>query len=78
MSPGQTYDQTVSRFAPYSNVQEPSLEVREALRSLLVRSKQRGEPTFIYINNRLEGFAPGTIAAVIDEFPIEPPTNGYL
>ena len=26
------------------------------------------EPTFMYVNNRLEGFPPGTIAAVIDPF----------
>lgn len=75
MTPGQTYDQTVSRFAPYSSVQEPNLQVRDALSTLLVRSKQRGEPTFIYINNRLEGFAPGTIAAVIDAVPIRRPTS---
>ncbi len=75
MIPGRTYDSTVSRFAPFSSVQEPSPTVRDALRSLLVRSKQRGEPTFIYINNRLEGFAPGTIAAVLDAFPVEPPSH---
>lgn len=66
MRPGRTYEQTVSRFSPYSSIQEPNIEVRDALRRLLVRSKERGEPTFIYVNNRLEGFAPGTIAGVID------------
>jgi hypothetical protein len=60
MSPRRTYEQTVSRFAPDGGVQEPNLEVRDSLKSLVFRSKQRGEPTFIYINNRLEGFAPGT------------------
>ena len=68
MNPGRTYEQTVSRFAPYGSVQEPNLEVRNSLKRLLVRSKQRGEPTFIYVNNRLEGFAPGTIAAVVNAF----------
>jgi uncharacterized protein YecE (DUF72 family) len=68
MTPGRAYEQTVSQFAPYSTVQEPSLEVRNALKGLLVRAKQRSEPAFIYVNNRLEGFAPGTIAAVIDAF----------
>ena len=68
MSPGRSYEQTVSRFAPYGSVQEPNPEVRNSLRDLLVRSKQRGEPAFIYVNNRLEGFAPGTIAAVVDAF----------
>ena len=68
MIPGRAYEQTVSQFAPYTAVRVPSLEVRSALKRLLVRAKQRGEPTFIYINNRLEGFAPGTIAAVVDAF----------
>lgn len=67
-TPGRTYEETVSLFAPYRTVQEPNREVRDALCRLLVRSKQRGEPAFIYVNNRLEGFAPGTIAAVIDAF----------
>jgi hypothetical protein len=31
-----------------------------------VRSKQRSEPAYIFVNNRLEGNAPGTIEAVID------------
>lgn len=68
MIPGRAYEQTVSQFAPHTAVRVPSLEVRSALKRLLVRAKQRGEPTFIYINNRLEGFAPGTIAAVVDAF----------
>jgi hypothetical protein len=39
-----------------------------ALRNLLVRANRRAEPTFIFVNNRLEGFAAGMIAAVIDDF----------
>ena len=66
--PGRTYKETVSRFSPYRGVQDPNLEVRSALTALLVRSKKRGEPAFIYVNNRLEGFAPGTIAAIIESF----------
>jgi hypothetical protein len=67
--PGRTYEQTVSLFGPYGGVQEPGLAVRKSLRDLLVRSKRRGEPTYIYVNNRLEGFAPATIAAVVDSLP---------
>jgi uncharacterized protein YecE (DUF72 family) len=65
---GRTYDEAVSRFSPYREVREPNAEVRAALRHLLVRAKQRSEPTFIFVNNRLEGFAPGTIAALIEGF----------
>jgi hypothetical protein len=49
-------------------VREPNHEVREALRNLLIRAKQRAEPTYIFVNNRLEGNAPGTIEAIIDPF----------
>jgi uncharacterized protein YecE (DUF72 family) len=63
---GRKYEKAVERFAPYETVQEPNHEVREALRNLLIRSRQRGEPAYIFVNNRLEGNAPGTIEAVID------------
>ncbi|MFL6415910.1 MAG: DUF72 domain-containing protein [Bryobacteraceae bacterium] len=66
-APGRSYEESVSLFKPYSNIREPNAEVREALRRLLVRSKRRGEPTYIFVNNRLEGFSPGTIAAVIEQ-----------
>jgi uncharacterized protein YecE (DUF72 family) len=66
LRPGRVYDESVRMFSPYREVQEPNAEVRAALLKLLLRSKQRGEPLFVFVNNRLEGFAPGTIAAVID------------
>jgi len=65
--PGRTYEESVKLFKAYTHVRQPNAEVREALRNLLVRSKQRGEPAYIFVNNRLEGFSPGTIAAVADE-----------
>jgi uncharacterized protein YecE (DUF72 family) len=63
---GRKYETAVKNFAPSQTVQEPNHEVREALRNLLVRSKQRSEPAYIFVNNRLEGNAPGTIEAVVD------------
>jgi len=64
--PGRSYEESVTLFKPYSRVREPNAEVRNALRNLLVRSKQRGEPAYIFVNNRLEGFSPGTISAVAE------------
>ena len=64
--PGRSYQESVEIFKPYSSVREPNAEVRKALRDLLVRSKRRGEPAYIFVNNRLEGFSPGTIAAVVE------------
>ena len=63
---GRSYEESVHSFAPYRELKEQNAEVRAALRNLLIRAKQRAEPTFIFVNNRLEGFAPGTIAAVIE------------
>ncbi len=65
-APGRSYEDSVRLFKPYVRVREPNADVREALRNLLVRSKQRGEPAYIFVNNRLEGFSPGTIAAVAE------------
>jgi uncharacterized protein YecE (DUF72 family) len=64
--PGRSYEESVALFKPYSSVREPNEEVRNALRNLLVRSKRRGELAYIFVNNRLEGFSPGTIAAVAE------------
>lgn len=47
MKPGRKYEESVFLFAPYASVQEPNMDVRNALKELLVRSKQRGEPIFI-------------------------------
>jgi uncharacterized protein YecE (DUF72 family) len=63
---GRKYERAVKLFSPYQTIQEPNPEVREALRNLLIRAKQRAEPTYIFVNNRLEGNAPATIEAVID------------
>jgi uncharacterized protein YecE (DUF72 family) len=66
LRPGRGYENSVRMFSPYREIKEPNAEVRAALRELLVRAKNRTEPTFIFVNNRLEGFAPGTIAAIVD------------
>jgi uncharacterized protein YecE (DUF72 family) len=66
LRPGRPYEDAVRLFSPYTTTQDPNQEVRDALRNLLIRGKQRGEPTFIFVNNRLEGNAPNTIAAITD------------
>jgi uncharacterized protein YecE (DUF72 family) len=64
---GRPYEQAVRLFAPYEKLQDPNPEVRRALRQLLVRAKQRSEPTYIFINNRLEGNAPSTVEAILED-----------
>jgi uncharacterized protein YecE (DUF72 family) len=68
LTPGRTYEVAVQTFQPYNKVKEPNQAVRDALRQVLVRAKLRSEPSYIFVNNRLEGFAPGTILAVTEDF----------
>jgi uncharacterized protein YecE (DUF72 family) len=66
LTPGRSYEEAVQTFSPYNSVREPNQAVRDALRQVLVRAKLRAEPTYVFVNNRLEGFAPGTILAVTE------------
>lgn len=63
---GRTYEEAVAKFTPYSHVQEPNPETRDALRLLIARARNRHEPSYIFVNNRLEGNAPETIEAITD------------
>jgi uncharacterized protein YecE (DUF72 family) len=65
---GRPYEEAVRLFSPYESVQEPNEEARNALRRLLARAKERREATYIFVNNRLEGNAPGTIEAITEGF----------
>jgi uncharacterized protein YecE (DUF72 family) len=64
LKPGRAYEQAVQAFEPYRLVQEPNEGAREGLRKVAERSLERKKPAFLYVNNRLEGHAPGTIDAV--------------
>ena len=63
---GRAYEEAVSSFAPYTHTQDANLETRSALRSLIARALEKRQPTFMFVNNRLEGNAPLTIEAVVE------------
>lgn len=64
---GRKYEQAVELFEPYEMTQEPDPSGRGALRDLVIDGRKRRRPTFLLVNNRYEGNAPGTIEAVIDD-----------
>lgn len=64
---GRGYENAVSLFQPYDRIQEENPEARAAMRELSNRARERKQPAFIFVNNRLEGNAPGTIQAVVAE-----------
>ena len=63
---GRPYEEAVAKFTPYARVQDPNPETRDALRLLIAHARQRHEPSYIFVNNRLEGNAPETIEAITD------------
>jgi hypothetical protein len=64
---GRAYDQAVKSFEPYRLIQEPDEGARDGMKRVAERAKEKRVPSFLFVNNRLEGNAPGTIAAVVDE-----------
>jgi uncharacterized protein YecE (DUF72 family) len=67
LKPGRKYDDAVKAFQPYDSTKEINDDARKAGASLVAEGKQNSRrKTFIYINNRLEGNALATIAAMFD------------
>jgi len=67
LTPGNTYEKTVKAYQPYSETKHVDPDAREAA-AQLIAGGERYEPrtkTFVYVNNRLEGNALETIAAVV-------------
>ena len=63
---GRRYAQAVEKFQPYERVQEQNPGARAALRELMERARRKKQLAFLFVNNRLEGNAPGTIEAVTE------------
>jgi len=68
LRPGRAYQQAVDAFQPYASTKETNEKARAAIRSLIRRSKTSPtpRPSYLFVNNRLEGNSPNTLAAVLD------------
>lgn len=68
LKPGRKYEQAVKAFEPYDSIKEENPEARAAGRALVAEGKAAGPKrrTFVFVNNRLEGNAISTIAAMIE------------
>jgi len=69
LKPGRKYEEAVNLFSPYDQLKEPNPEGRAAGAALIRRTVAAGGKTkaFIYVNNRFEGNALGTIEAMIEQ-----------
>lgn len=65
---GRAYETAVDSFEPYDRVREAQPDVRDAAARLIERlTRQPGNRrSYLYVNNRLEGNALATIAAILD------------
>jgi hypothetical protein len=66
LKPGRKYEQAVKTFEPYDSIKEENPEARAAGRALIAEGQTAApkRTTFVFVNNRLEGNALTTIAAM--------------
>jgi uncharacterized protein YecE (DUF72 family) len=64
LRPGRSYAEAVELFQPYDQVKDPNPELRHDLVRLARAADQLRIPAYLIVNNRAEGSAPHTIAAV--------------
>jgi len=75
LAPGRSYAEAVKRFSPYTRALEVNTKARAAGAQLLregIAPENRDCKTFLYVNNRLEGNALETIAAMLAEIEAPP------
>ena len=64
LRPGRYYAEAVDAFQPYDRVQDRNPELRADLVRLIETAVKARIPAYVLVNNRAEGSAPLTIAAV--------------
>jgi uncharacterized protein YecE (DUF72 family) len=74
LTPGRDYKDAVETFQPYDKTAQVDEEARQAGANLITKlTKTPGkQPSFIYLNNRLEGNALNTLHAMIKKARILP------
>ena len=67
LRPGRGYEAAVKAFSPYQSVKDLYPEGRTAGSQLIRSAAETGRKAFVYVNNRFEGSALETIAAMIEQ-----------
>jgi uncharacterized protein YecE (DUF72 family) len=65
---GRNYEEAVQKFSPYLELREPYPPAREGIKQLIQLPYSERTEKFVYLNNRLEGNAPSTIAALVADW----------
>ena len=64
---GRPYEEAVERFSPYERIQDENPGARGAIREMIRTAREQNRRAYIYVNNRLEGNAPSTIEAILED-----------
>ena len=64
LRPGRTYSEAVDAFAPYDRIHDQNPELRADVARLIRMAAELRIPAYVLVNNRAEGSAPHTIAAI--------------
>jgi hypothetical protein len=56
----------VDAFAPYDRIQDPNPKLRRDVARLIRQAAELRIPAYVLVNNRAEGSAPLTIAAIAE------------
>jgi uncharacterized protein YecE (DUF72 family) len=64
LKPGRSYEASVEKFQPYREIQEINEDARTFGEKFLEASFKFTRKGYVYVNNRLEGFGPATVAAI--------------
>jgi hypothetical protein len=64
---GRQYEKAVESFEPYNEIKEVCDHARVGMRKIVERALRTRTSAFVFVNNRLEGNAPSTIEAVIEQ-----------
>lgn len=82
LKPGRTFEEAVTRFKPYKVRSEPNPAALETAAKMLMRSHmKKSRHGMVYVNNRFEGNALKSIAAMLERArlhghePLPPPTS---
>ena len=69
LKPGRRYEEAVKLFEPYDRIKDANPDARVAGAALIKEGVEAGgkRKTFIFVNNRLEGNALESIAAMLEE-----------
>jgi uncharacterized protein YecE (DUF72 family) len=65
LTPPFSYEDSVTKFQPYSEIREPNPEATRAGSDLIERMLKKTRRGYIYVNNRLEGNAPKTLLTML-------------